>query len=243
MVPAHGVALKDYQKGWFYLAVSVASLMAFNGGWINAIAFTDVWKAGLTHLTGLTTNSAIRVVIPAAPGQITLFQFLVYIFGFYCGAAVVGFMISAPRLRWGRLQGAAVVLHGIAILSAWAVSGITTTFSGWLITFAMGGQNAVSSLFAGMGLRTSHITGHVLDIGIAVGQILATQSLTTLWRIDLNLPVFAAFWLGAICGVSAHNAMQVDALLVNAISTILVGAFTIVVCTLYGPFPKKWATK
>jgi len=86
--PAPGVPLKDWPSGWFWVVVFVTSLFSFNGGWINSIAFLGAWKTGLTHLTGLTTNGAIRVINPAKPGQITEITFITYIMGFYCGAAI-----------------------------------------------------------------------------------------------------------------------------------------------------------
>lgn len=86
--PKAGTPLKEFPRGWFWLVVAVTSLFAFEGGWINAIAFLGTWRTGLTHLTGSTTNGAIRIINPAKPGQIPEITYIFYILGFFSGAAM-----------------------------------------------------------------------------------------------------------------------------------------------------------
>lgn len=99
-----GSTLKDFPEGWFWYTLAVAMVYSFNGGWINAVSFTGVWRTGLTHLTGSTTNSAIRLINTPKPGQFTAVDLLLFIFFFGFGAFVAGFIIGPSRLRWGRLQ-------------------------------------------------------------------------------------------------------------------------------------------
>ncbi len=73
------------------------------------------------------------------------------------------------------------------------------------ISFAMGMQNSVTSNFTPMVVRTSHVSGTVLDIGLALGQCIRLRNLDNLWKVKFHLPNFLAFWVGALVGCIAYN--------------------------------------
>jgi uncharacterized membrane protein YoaK (UPF0700 family) len=229
MYPAKGVHLKDFKTEWFVLVMFCACVFAFNGGYINAVSFAGVWKTGLTHLTGSTTNSAVRLLNPPKPGGFTAVDLGLFIFGFFLGAFVSGLIIGPPRLRWGRLQGACMIIMGFTLLLGWWYA--PTVFGGTLVAFAMGVQNSITSNFMPLTIRTSHVSGTVLDIGMAIGQCIHLRNLDHLWKIKVHVPTFAAFWVGALVGTAAWNQFAEDALLINALFGIVGGLLTMIVRT------------
>ncbi len=77
--------------------------------------------------------------------------------------------------------------------------------AGMAISFAMGMQNSVTSNFTPMVIRTSHVSGTVLDIGLALGQCIRMRNLDNFWKVKFHLPNYLAFWVGALVGCIAYN--------------------------------------
>jgi uncharacterized membrane protein YoaK (UPF0700 family) len=240
--PARGVHLKDFDTKWFSIVMSVSTAWAFNGGYINAVCIAGVWYAGLTHLTGSTTISAIRFINPAKPGQYTHWDLLGFIFAWAVGAFVSAAVMGKPRLRWGRLQGFLTLLHGLTLMAGWFFAPVPEenymgVLGGMFVSFAMGMQNAITSLFSPFTLRTSHHSGTMLDIGIALGQIVHDRNLDNLWKLKIMVPNYLGFWIGALLGTVAWNSMAAGALLIPAGIAIAVSAITFGLCTFYCKFP------
>jgi uncharacterized membrane protein YoaK (UPF0700 family) len=109
MLPAsgehlRGKGIKDFPASWFTYTLVVAMVFSLNGGYINAVSFAGVWRTGLTHLTGSTTNSAVRLINVPKVGQYTALDLGAFIVFFGLGAFVAGFILGPGRMRWGRLQ-------------------------------------------------------------------------------------------------------------------------------------------
>lgn len=236
MYPAKGVHLKDFETKWFVIVMTCSFIWSFNGGWVNGVSYTGVWYAGLTHLTGSTTISAIRFINPAKPGQYTHWDLLGFIFAWGLGAFFGASVLGVPRLRWGRLQGFLALVHGLAILAGWYFAPIPEenymgVLGGIFVSFAMGLQNTITSMFSPFVLRTSHHSGTMLDIGIAIGQCVHARNLDNFWKLKIFVPNYLGFWFGALFGCIACNRMRADALIINAAFGIIVGVGTLAVCT------------
>jgi uncharacterized membrane protein YoaK (UPF0700 family) len=102
---------------------------------------------------------------------------------------------------------------------------------GLAISFAMGIQNTVTSLFTPLTIRTSHVSGTVLDVGIGLGQCLRERNLNNMWKVKFHVPNFLAFWVGAVIGTVAYNHLGHNALLVNIAFGLIIGIVTLVVGT------------
>jgi hypothetical protein len=102
---------------------------------------------------------------------------------------------------------------------------------GLAISFAMGIQNTVTSLFTPLTIRTSHVSGTVLDVGIGLGQCLRERNLNNMWKVKFHVPNFLAFWVGAVIGTVAYNHLGHNALLVNVAFGLIIGVVTLVVGT------------
>lgn len=236
MYPAKGVHLKDFETKWFVIVMTCSFIWAFNGGWVNGVSLTGVWYAGLTHLTGTTTISAIRFINPAKPGQYTQWDLISFLLAWTVGALFGAAVLGSPRLRWGRLQGFLTLIHGVALLLAWHFAPVPEenylgVLGGVFVSFAMGLQNCITSMFSPFVLRTSHHSGTMLDIGIAIGQCIHQRNLDNFWKLKIFVPNYVGFWLGALFGCIACNHLKADALLINAGFAVFVGVGTLAVCT------------
>jgi len=238
--PVPGTALKDFDAKWFTFTMACSCIWAFNGGYVNAVCYAGVWLTGLSHLTGSTTMSAVRFVNPPNPGQYSGWDYLGFILAWFLGALFGGIVIGNPRFRWGRLQGVLTIIHGVALILGWLLAPepdnlsrvtLTSIFGGWLISFGMGLQNTITSLFSAMTLRTSHHSGTVLDIGITIGQCIHLRNMDHFWKLGVFPPNYIAFYVGAVAGTYAWNSLGAAAFLVNSSIAIFVGLVTLIVGT------------
>jgi len=126
-----------------------------------------------------------------------------------------------------------LLINGTLLLLGWYYAESWTVLAGFLIAAAMGAQNAITTLFAPMTLRNTHVSGHVLDLGIATGQTLRNLDTKNIFKMQINLPTYTSFWAGALCGTMAFNHLMHDALLYSSGTCFLVGAATIAGVTLY----------
>lgn len=151
---------------------------------------------------------------------------------------MAGSVLGNPRLRWGRLQGFLALVHGLGILAGWYFAPIPEenymgVLGGMFVSFSMGVQNTITSLFSPFTLRTSHHSGTMLDIGIAIGQCVHLRNLDNFWKLKIFVPNYIGFWLGALFGCIACNKWKTGALLFNASFGIIVGVGTLVLCTFF----------
>jgi len=97
------------------------------------------------------------------------------------------------------------------------------------ISFAMGIQNSITSSFSPMTLRTSHVSGTVLDIGLTVGMMIRNRNLEGLWKIQVHAPTLCSYWIGAVVGCFVYTVWGVAALYVNATAGLLLGVITFII--------------
>lgn len=136
----------------------------------------------------------------------------------------------------GWWQGLCWAVFGVAMAVGWYLApkpgdthlGIP---GGCAVSFAMGVQNTVSSLFTPITIRTSHVSGTVLDAGIGLGQCLRDGNLNNLWKAKFHLPNLLAFWVGALAGTVGYNHYGHNALLANVAFGLIVGLVSIVLGT------------
>eukprot|EP00696_Hemimastix_kukwesjijk_P014233 gnl/Hemi2/28183_TR9304_c0_g1_i1.p2 gnl/Hemi2/28183_TR9304_c0_g1~~gnl/Hemi2/28183_TR9304_c0_g1_i1.p2 ORF type:complete len:276 (-),score=134.14 gnl/Hemi2/28183_TR9304_c0_g1_i1:128-955(-) len=226
MLPAKGVHLKDFRTDYFLGVMLMACLFAFNGGYVNAIGFAGVWRTGLTHLTGSTTNAAIRLVNPPKTGGYTGYDLLIFIFGFGLGAFVAGVVLGGPVVFWNGRHGVCCLLEGLALLLGWLFA--PTITGGFYVGASMGIQNAITSSFSFFTLRTSHVSGMILDVGIGLGQCLHERSGEYMWKVHIHLPMWLAFFFGAMLGTVSYDVWDADALWCNIAFCWLLAAATLV---------------
>jgi len=227
--PAPGVShLKDYHRTSFIAVMIGTCFLCFNGGYVNGVAVAGIYHLGLTHMTGLTTKSAIVLINWPTPGQMMIYSYFCFIFAFLFGAMVVGIIIGPARLSWGRLQGFCLASAGGALIGSYFTADISTTIGASLLSFSMGIQNAITSNFSALTIRTSHVSGTVLDIGLAIGQCIHLRDWSNSWKLKVHVPSYVSFWFGGMIGCISWNYIDEAALLPAAGFMCILGLLTIV---------------
>lgn len=227
MEPTPTTPLKDYNRASFLAVVVWSCVLCFNGGFVNGVSVAGVFHLGLTHMTGLTTKSGSVLLIWPQPGQMPVYGYFAFIVSFLLGAFFVGVTIGSPKLKWGLIQGICVLVESFALFLGWHFS--PRVLGGAFLAFSMGIQNGVTSNFTAGALRTSHVSGTVLDIGLGLGQCLRLRNLDNMWKVKLHVPNYIFFWAGGVAGTAVYNSHDKNAYLASAFFALIIGLWT--VCT------------
>lgn len=172
-----------------------ALLFAGLAGYVNAVA-VGFFRTPVSHMTGAVSH--LGVDLAEARGWDSLASFSI-VFGFLAGAILAGMTIGARQLMPGRRYGVALAGEGL-LLGLATVLLLTQHRLGLpLVAMACGLQNAMTSSYCGMLIRTTHITGTVTDIGVMIGHWIRHRQVEK-WKLGFLSTVVAAFGLGGWLG-------------------------------------------
>lgn len=185
--------------------------------------FLGLFLIGITHLTGITTNAGIHTVDGTRPGE-----FYLLILSFFCGSLIGGLILGKTRKKFRGRQAAVFLVEAAVLFIAYGWTREGGGFRGaYLVALAAGLQNTVTSNMSAVVLRTTHVTGAIVDIGMTIGQMISMGSLQYAWKLKLLVPAYVSFWLGTISGGQAFARIGVDGLLVAACA---IGAIGVACC-------------
>jgi uncharacterized membrane protein YoaK (UPF0700 family) len=196
-------------------------------GNVNAIAFLGAERF-VTHLSGAGTKLGLDI------GQWEVALESVLILGtFVLGATVSALLIEGPRHRGNRpryllplgltsgLLTVGGLLGGVGVFGAFGGGPDAPNFLLlYLLSFAMGLQNAAVSINTGLAVRTTHLTGPATDLGIHLtGALLAEGPAARTARrgVWLRAAQVATFIVGAALAVPLCNSAGFFALLFPAV--------------------------
>jgi uncharacterized membrane protein YoaK (UPF0700 family) len=173
--------------------------LAFAGtaGFINSVAL-GVFRSPVSHMTGAVSYLGIDVAgghPNAALATVSI------ILAFMVGAGLAGFIVGAESLGPGRRYGAALACEGVLLAAATVllVSGHPLGVS--LASMACGVQNATTSSYCGLMIRTTHVTGTVTDIGVMLGHWIRHRSIERrklVFMVGVVTAFGAGVWIGAL---------------------------------------------
>jgi uncharacterized membrane protein YoaK (UPF0700 family) len=173
--------------------------LAFAGtaGFINSIAL-GVFRSPVSHMTGAVSYLGIEFAGGHYPNAVAT---LSIILAFMVGAGLAGLIVGAQNLAPGRRYGAALCCEGglLAMAMILLVSG--RSFGVSLIAMACGLQNATTSSYCGLMIRTTHVTGTVTDIGVMLGHWLRHQHIERrklVFMVGTVTAFGAGVWIGAV---------------------------------------------
>lgn len=198
----------------FYKPLTAAACgLAAVAGFVNALTVAGALHVGTTHMTGLTTRFSVDFINDAS--QRTLLLDVGLIIAFVMGAAISGAILDSTRFRLGRRYGVLLMIESGILSLAWAAGANAIATGLYLapLAVAAGLQNSMATQYSGAIVRTTHVTGVLTDIGIAIGKWLARRGVS-LWRVVLYLAIFGGFGAGGVLGALAHGALGHDALLI-----------------------------
>jgi uncharacterized membrane protein YoaK (UPF0700 family) len=173
--------------------------LAFAGtaGFINSIAL-GVFRSPVSHMTGAV--SYLGIDIAGGHSRAALVT-LSIVLSFMAGAGLAGFIVGAERLAPGRRYGVALCCEGALLAGATVILLSGRRLGVPLIAMACGLQNATTSSYCGLMIRTTHVTGTVTDIGVMFGHWLRHRHIERR-KLAFMIGVVTAFgggvWLGAL---------------------------------------------
>jgi uncharacterized membrane protein YoaK (UPF0700 family) len=187
-------------------------------GFVNSIAL-GVFHSPVSHMTGAVSYLGIDV---AGGHSGDAAATLLIIVSFMIGAAVAGFVVGAEELIPGRRYGIALVLEGglLALATYLLVKGRHTGVP--LIAMACGLQNATTSSYCGLMIRTTHVTGTVTDIGVMLGHWLRHRHIERR-KLLFMIGVVSAFGIGVGIGAFSDKMAGSASLAIAAVGCAIAG--------------------
>lgn len=195
-----------------------ALLLACTAGFINAVVL-GFFRTPVSHMTGAVSHFGLdlafgREADAFASGSIIL--------GFGAGAVLGGVIVGALHLVPGRRYGIAMLIEGGLLSAATALILLKMRFGLPFVAMACGLQNAMSSSYCGLVIRTTHITGLVTDIGVLIGHWIRHGQIDG-WKLRFFGMVFLAFGLGGVLGALADRWLGPWSLGIPAVGLTMAG--------------------
>ena len=189
--------------------------LSFIAGMVNAVGYLSYAHQGVTHLTGTTTLAGLAL----ARGHVLEYLHLsLLVLAFAGGAAVSGFILRHATLRLGRRYGLVLFLESLLLLAAAHWMTLHREGGSYFASMACGLQNAMASTYSGAVLRTTHVSGMITDLGIAVGHWLRRLEVDAL-RLRLYALLVSSFFLGGLAGAGLFQRLAAHTLYVPAAIT------------------------
>ena len=196
-----------------------AFILAFAAGMVNAIALLGFNHQGVSHLSGIAT--LIGVEAAQANTGVAL-HLVAMIVSFVVGAAASGLIVGGQPLVLGRRYAVCLFLEASLLLAALVVLTSGSSTGDFLAAAACGLQNAMTSTFTGSMVRTTHVTGVITDLGVALGLRLRGESIGPR-RVVLYLLLVTGFVAGGATGAFAFTAWGYVALGAPCAIVFLIG--------------------
>lgn len=194
--------------------------LAVVAGFINAVTILSPGQVTATHVTGTVTRAAVAFADPKSGLDFWIAGALVL--SFIAGSAITGAALDSTRLRFGRRYGGLLMLEsGLLVISAMSfedhlVQGLL------LAALASGIQNALATQYSQAIVRTTHVTGIVTDLGIALGKWVARRGVDW-WRVQIYCGILTGFVSGGMTGALAWETLGARALMIPAAVLALMG--------------------
>ena len=211
----------ERRPGGFRFLLVGGTALACCAGATNVLAMLGGVHHPATHVTGTLTS------LPAAIAQgdadaIAVLGALVL--GFLLGATLSGAVVDSTELRVGRRYGVLLVAAGSALaLGATLLGHAHPAIGGAFIAGGAGIQNAMATRISAAVVRTTHMSGIVTDLGIALGKALTGRGVTR-WRVALYLSLLGGFISGCVLGFELYRGLADAGLYVIAGVLVASGA-------------------
>lgn len=198
------------QLGAFFLAV--------NAGMINVLGLVTVLHQSVSHMTGNVSVLAMSLV-HWQPESI-LYLLLVTVC-YVIGSFYSGVILGNSHFRLGRRYGVPLSLVAFFIFLCWFFLPYFPRYALLWACVAMGVQNAMVSHYKGTIIRTTHLSGVLTDLGLALGYRVRGLVVERR-RVVLHLLILSGFLIGGLCANWMYPYLKLNSFLVpTALSLIL----------------------
>lgn len=188
-------------------------------GAINAVGFLGIHHQALSHMSGTGTILSTELALGRFAGA---FHAALVLGWFFLGSVLSGMIIRQSTLRAGRRYGVALACESLLLFGAAYFLRNGSNIGDYLAAMACGLQNAMATSYSGAVIRTTHITGIITDLGIAVGHAVRREPVDHR-RVILFSVLVAGFLVGGVVGAFGYLAFGSDALLFPATATGIAG--------------------
>ncbi len=174
-----------------------AAALAGIAGYINSVVL-GFFHTPVSHMTGAVSHLGLdlaegRVADTLASSSIIL--------GFLLGALVAGLLVGALKLVPSRSYGVVMLVEGALLAIATGLLMARYRLGLPMVAMACGLQNAMTSSYCGLVIRTTHVTGTVTDIGVMLGHWIRHRQIDST-KLGFLVAVVLSFgtggWLGAL---------------------------------------------
>jgi uncharacterized membrane protein YoaK (UPF0700 family) len=171
-------------------------MLSFIAGMVNSVGYLGLVHQGITHMTGLTTLSAVAVSEQDWGSGWHLWAVML---SFLLGAAISGFIVQQSTLKIGRRYGVVLLIEAALLFASVPLLSAQMGVGAYFAAAACGLQNAMASSYSGAVIRTTHVSGLFTDLGMFLGHWLRGLAVDRA-RITLYLILLGGFFLGGIFG-------------------------------------------
>lgn len=190
------------QLGAFFLSV--------NAGIINVLGLVTVLHQSVSHMTGNVSMLAMALLDWQWSQVIYLFLVVVcYVIGSFYSGLILGNSHFLLRRRYGL----PLSLVAIFILLCWILLPYFPRYALLWACVAMGVQNAMISYYKGTIIRTTHLSGVLTDLGLALGYRVRGLHVGKR-RVILHLLILIGFFIGGLVATAVYPLLQLNSFLV-----------------------------
>lgn len=201
---------------WIAIGGFMLTLIA---GIVNVTGIVSFQHQAVSHLTGTMSNLSISLFNQT--NSITI-HLAGIIFSFFIGAVISNLIIRDQHLIFGKRYGFAFMYESIFLFMGYLTAMKTNLISDYLISMACGLQNAMATTFSGAVLRTTHVTGIVTDLGIAVGSLIRGNK-NVIKSLKIHLTLLSGFIIGSTLGAFLNSIIGFKTLLIPTIVLFVSG--------------------
>lgn len=201
-----------------------ALALAASAGFINSVAL-GFFHTPVSHMTGAVSHSGMDIAKASWPDTVSS---LTIVLGFLIGAALNGIIIGAWKLIPGRRYGVAMIVEGCLLGAATLLFMSKQRLALPAVSMACGLQNAMSSSYCGLMIRTTHVTGMMTDIGVMIGHWIRHRQVEA-WKLRFLVMIVAAFGVGCWAGQLSEVHFGPASLALPALAFIVTGAVLVFV--------------
>ena len=189
-----------------------AFMLAVNAGMINVLGLISLLHQSVSHMTG----NASLIAVSVFEHDFTNVAFLILIVVSYVfGSSISGSILGNSAFKLGKRYGIPLSLITFFIVMCWLFIADYPRYALLLACTAMGVQNAMVSHYQGAIIRTTHLSGVLTDLGLALGY--AIRGLRNEpKKIILHLLILLGFISGSLIAAFAHPYLQLQSFLIPA---------------------------
>ena len=198
-----------FQKLPLWVQLGAFSL-SVNAGTINVLGLVTVLHQSVSHMTGNVSMLAMALLDWQWSQVIYLFLVVVC---YVIGSFYSGLILGNSHFLLGRRYGLPLSLVAIFILLCWILLPYFPRYALLWACVAMGVQNAMISYYKGTIIRTTHLSGVLTDLGLALGYRVRGLHVGKR-RVILHLLILIGFFIGGLVATAVYPLLQLNSFLV-----------------------------